>query len=454
MKKTVHFPCGKVEQDTLPGRWRSHGVGIDCHSRMVWACVLVPDYAPRELQRHLIKFQTTPAGLAALREWLTRLVPPHARTFVIESTSTYHYPVLLALPEWTPVVINPMLAGSAKRKTDRWDAHQLAYHCLCGTFQPYIPPTERERVLRTLLRRRQKLQRAATRLSNGLLSGLCLFGINPLLRLRPKHGQEVLAAILAKKRLEQWAQTEEEMHILQGLQPAVDALPARVVWMLERMYKELLALYAEGAETLAAAVQEADSPVVEILQGLSGVGVVASLTFLAEIGFDPRRRFRNLKAAIAYAGFDPSKRVSADKQTSHIPTAGSRHMKQAFVQAGQAALRSKDAIGAYGQSVLSRTRKYKSAVYAVGRKLVALCYHLALQAVGATHEQAPFADGDSSGPAARPARGTQPQRPAGGGGQADPPEPPQRREERPALDHRDVRGPGRKRRRGTGDRRQ
>src|SRR5947209_18751133 len=191
MKKTLHFPCGQVEYDTLPGRWRTHGVGIDCHRHMVWACVLVPEYGQRQLQRHLIKFETTPAGLAALRQWLTALVPPEARTFVIESTSTYHYPVLLALAEWTPVVINPMLAGAAKRKTDRWDAQQLAYHCLCGTFQPYIPPTEQERVLRTLLRRRQKVQRAATRLSNGILSRLCMFGINPTLRLRSKHGKEV-----------------------------------------------------------------------------------------------------------------------------------------------------------------------------------------------------------------------------------------------------------------------
>jgi transposase len=426
MKKKLNFPCGQVEHDTLPGRWRTHGVGIDCHRHMVWACVLVPEYGQRQLQRHLIKFQTTPAGLAALGRWLAELVPPHARTFVIESTSTYHYPVLLALADWTPVVINPMLAGGAKRKTDRWDAQQLAYHCLCGTFQPYVPPTERERVLRTLLRRRRKLQGAATRVSNGILSRLCMFGINPDIRLRSKHGQEVLAAILAKEPLHEWAQTEEEMHVLQGLQAAADALPAPVVWLLGRMDQELRDLCAAEAETLAAAVREAASPLVEALQGLPGIGVVAALTFLAEIGFDPGRRFRNLKATIAYAGFDPSKRVSADKQTSHVPTAGSRHMKHAFVQAAQAALRSKGALGAYGQSVLSRTGKYKSAVYAVGRKLVALCYHLSLQAAGATHEQAPPANREGHGPAGRPPRGDQPPRAGRRSRPTDPPQPPQR----------------------------
>jgi transposase len=411
MKKRLHFPFGAVEQDLLPGRWRTHGVGIDCHRHMVWACVLVPDYGRRELQRHLIKFQTTPAGLAALRQWLTDLVPPHARTFVIESTGTYHYPVLLALTEWTPVVINPMLAGAAKRKTDRWDAQQLAYHCLCGTFQPFVPPTERERVLRTLLRRRLKVQRSATRLSNAILSRLCMFGINPEMRLRSRHGKELLSAILSKERLLRWAETEEEMQVLQGLQPAVDALPARVVWLLGRMRQELLALYAEDAVILEATVEEAASPLVELLQGLPGVGVVAALTFLAEIGLDPRRRFRNLKAVVAYAGFDPSKRVSADKQTSHVPSAGSRHMKQAFIQAAQAALRSKDALGAYGQGVLARTGKYKSAVYAVGRKLVALCYHLALPSNGATHEQASPASAGPGGSPDRPAGRTEPQRP-------------------------------------------
>lgn len=56
---------------------------------------------------------------------------------MIESTSTYHFPFLRYFGErMIPIVINPTIAGKDKRKTDKYDARKLAYHCMTGLWKP------------------------------------------------------------------------------------------------------------------------------------------------------------------------------------------------------------------------------------------------------------------------------------------------------------------------------
>ena len=64
--------------------------------------------------------------------------------YCIESTSTYHLPVLLAW-EGTPSVVNPSIAGATKKKTDKLDARLLAVHDLTGIWRPFyvVPETYR-----------------------------------------------------------------------------------------------------------------------------------------------------------------------------------------------------------------------------------------------------------------------------------------------------------------------
>ena len=64
--------------------------------------------------------------------------------YVIESTATYHHPVRVA---WVgvPSIINPTLAGAAKRKTDRLDAKLLALHDQTSIWrESFIVPAEVE----------------------------------------------------------------------------------------------------------------------------------------------------------------------------------------------------------------------------------------------------------------------------------------------------------------------
>lgn len=384
----VDFPYGTDVADFVPGRFKRFGVGVDCHRKMLWCCVLRPDYPRGTMLRWVVRFPTTPAGLAEFRTWVEDKVPPPCREVLVESTGTYHFPVLLALPGWTHIVINPRLAGGAKRKSDRWDAQQLAYHNLCGSFRAYVPPTEQEMILRVLLRRRLKLKAERIRLSNGIMTRLCMFGINPLVKLTSRHGAEVIEAILDMGSLVHWAETEEEADAFQRLQPLVERLPEPVNWCLRRMLVRFHALAKEVSDH-ELLIESLLPPRAGLLTGVAGVGPVARWTFVAEIGVEPSRRFTNVRQAVAYAGLDPSKRISADKVTSHMPTAGSVFLRRAFTHAAMAALNHVDKpLGAYGRQVIGRTGKYRAGVFAVARKLFKECFHVLVKAEGGEPERA------------------------------------------------------------------
>jgi hypothetical protein len=105
----LNYPINVAETDLVPGSWFPFGVGIDCHKAMVWACVLRPDYHSNQQSRSRARFATTPSDLFRMRQWLESLVPAGDRRVLVESTSTYHFPILHALPGWRPTVINPKL---------------------------------------------------------------------------------------------------------------------------------------------------------------------------------------------------------------------------------------------------------------------------------------------------------------------------------------------------------
>ena len=112
---------------------KSYGIGIDCHSKFIQVSVLVKrDMRCFEYQH---AFGTDWDSLVRAKTWVITVVktcsipavepdlsPLH---YCIESTSTYHMPILLAW-EGAPSIVNPVLAGASKRKTDVLDAKLLA----------------------------------------------------------------------------------------------------------------------------------------------------------------------------------------------------------------------------------------------------------------------------------------------------------------------------------------
>src|SRR5437867_717157 len=157
---------------------RPYGVGIDTHSQFIQVCVL--RQAEGVVHRYEAEFKTDWGSLRAAQEWtlgkLDALVPEAALLrYCIESTGTYHFPVMLAFGG-APSVVNPMLAGPTRRKTDVLDARLLAHHSITGMWPESFLPDRQSQELRVLWAQRGEAQMAATRAGTASTILFCASG--------------------------------------------------------------------------------------------------------------------------------------------------------------------------------------------------------------------------------------------------------------------------------------
>ena len=111
---------GMEVQDT-----KAYGVGIDCHSKFIQVSVFVKH--SMKFYEYRREFGTDWNSLVLAKKWVLTVITSRSDPlpdlssssfhYCIESTSTYHMPVLLAW-EGSPCVVNPTIAGATKRKTD------------------------------------------------------------------------------------------------------------------------------------------------------------------------------------------------------------------------------------------------------------------------------------------------------------------------------------------------
>ena len=161
---------------------RDYGVGIDCHSRFLEINVLVKR-GPSFFE-YCREVSTDWNAIKSAHEWVIHVLrtcsdPPVMLSsplhYCIESTSTYHLPVLLAW-EGTPSVVNPSIAGATKKKTDKLDARLLAVHDLTGIWRPFYVVPENVQDLRVLIGQRDYYSRLASAIGNRINSTILKFG--------------------------------------------------------------------------------------------------------------------------------------------------------------------------------------------------------------------------------------------------------------------------------------
>lgn len=85
-------------------------------------------------------------------------------------------PILRAWGD-VPSVINPMLAGATKKKTDVLDAERLSFHDLTGVWPESFVATDDLSELRVLLAERNHYAKLATQCSNRINNIIVRFGI-------------------------------------------------------------------------------------------------------------------------------------------------------------------------------------------------------------------------------------------------------------------------------------
>lgn len=372
----LNFPLERPVGDVSGGKWRSYGVGIDVHKEMVWCCVLIPDYVNTEQQRHIAKFETSLAGLSSMVSWLEGLVQGKDRHFLVEATSTYHFPVLLALRGWVATVINPRNVGSAKRKTDRWDAQKLAHHDMVATFPAYVLPTQEETGLRSAMRRWVKISRAINRNVSALRTRLCMYGVNWYEPIDSPSGFARFSHLCTGRGEFVYPSNPADAEQFSGLLRLSDRIPRVVRDVNCHQLAEVDALGIQRQQVWDLALRAADVRSLLLLRTVPHVNDTTALVFLGEVGRHPLRRFSSIRGIVSYCGFDPSKKISADQVTSHVPCVGNKHLRRVFLQCASGVMLSKaSSLSASGRMVADRSGKkgWFAGVNYIGRKLVRYC---------------------------------------------------------------------------------
>ena len=377
--ETIILEDGIPVQET-----KSYGIGIDCHSKFIQVCVL----SKRGLHfyAHQKKFGTDWDSLVSAKDWCIRILqeksdpvpdlslPIH---YCVESTSTYHQPVLLAFGG-TPSIVNPTLAGAAKRKTDVLDAQLLATHDLIGVWrESYIPSTDINE-LRVLMWERDRCLMESTAASRRINNALVRFGYT-LGRdgSVAKEGvvRDIVEAILNAEtalpgNLCPLGIPSDVREVIVSEYQKYDQLRKHSEYWRAKAEEKVRSLEWEtGSGTLPG------SEMLSLLMTAPQVGTLTAITWLVHI-ITPRR-FPNAKALAAYCGLDPSLKISARHVTSTRKRGGNKELHKVLVSSADRLIRSHtEMFGKWGYNLYNQTGKWKKAANAVARKLAVALYYM------------------------------------------------------------------------------
>jgi len=356
--------------------------GLDVHKRSVMATVRIPDGAGgRPVITEM--FGTTTVDLLTLRDWLES----HGVTHVaMESTGIYWKPVFYTLEDgFTVLLVNAHhLTHVPGRKSDvtdsAWIAQLLENGLLRGSSVP--PPPIRD--LRDLTRYRktqiQERTRAVNRLQKVLEeAGLKLTSV--LADIMGLSGRAIVHA-LAGGASDPAVLADLARGRLRGKLPALrQALQGRFrpphAFRREQMLAKIDFL-EEIIATCSARIEDHLAPVGQKLPHLETIPGVKRRTaevILAETGGD-MRQFPSDGHLCSWGGVCPCQEESAGKRRPPRTRPGNPWLRQALIEAGTAASRTKGtALSALYQRI-KRRRGHQKAVVAVAHQILTITYHL------------------------------------------------------------------------------
>jgi transposase len=368
-----------------------YGVGIDTHRDFIQVCVLVK--AGNAIMMYESEHLTTWKGLVGAGKWIIDTIgeesiptiKPEPLRYTIESTSTYHLPVIKAI-KGKPCVVNPVLAGSTKKKTDVLDARLLSYQSLTGLWpESFVIPPEIEE-FRLLMRQRHYHCRECTAISNRINNYILRFGhtLGSYKSVRSIENRAVIEDMCG----EGYVYKDNYPGMEAGLFVCPDGLPAEVKKIIKNMFTEYDAHdenvkhYQKLAMQAAKKISwETDSgyvqgdKLIENLMTVPSVGELTALVWLSEI-LTPLR-FNTAAQLAAYCGCDPSLKVSAGKVTSQTKRNGNAKLHfQLSKVAGSCINRHCEPFGRWGYAISKKHARggYKKASGAVARRIAVSLY--------------------------------------------------------------------------------
>jgi transposase len=152
---------------------------------------------------------------------------------------------------------------------------------------------------------------------------------------------------------EHWEQQEAVQKALAALEGAIDTA--------------IVSIRAEG-------IKEVDAVQKDLLVSIPGIGDTLAATIVSEVG--DIKRFRNVKAFIAFAGLDPKVRQSGTSlnRNSKITKRGSPYLRRAAYIGASIAQRYDVSLKEYHLKKRVEGKRYKEATVANARHLLARAY--------------------------------------------------------------------------------
>jgi transposase len=357
--------------------------GIDVHKKTLTACLLQTG-ASGEVVIDQRTFRTVTGQLEELARWL---VQRGCRHVALESTGVYWKPVFNILePAGLEVVLcnAQHVKNVPGRKTDAKDAQWLATLLRVGLLRASFVPPKDIRELRDLTRYRTQVIRQRAQECNRIQKLLedCniklasvasdILGVSgrDMLhalgegvdspgalanrargRMRDKLPQleEALRGVMSET--QRWL-LREQLHKVEELDEAIARLDAKVAQ-----------LCLPFAQALA------------ILDQIPGINQRIAQIIVAEIGLD-MTRFKTAAQLASWAGMCPGNRQSAGKSHGGKTRKGNGWLRQALVEAGWAASRTKGSSLQATYHRLVGRRGRKRACLAVGHRILRMVHRL------------------------------------------------------------------------------
>jgi len=313
-------------------------------------------------------------------------IEPEPLRYSIESTSTYHLPVLRAF-QGKPSVVNPVLAGSTKRKTDVLDARLLSYQNLTGLWPESFIVSSEIQEFRLLVKQRDYHLRQSIAITNRINNYILRFG-------HTLGSYQSVRSMENRALLEDMCGESYDYNDIKDLEagkfvcPDPEGLPNEVKKIIMNMfteydrhneqlnhYQNLAFNYAKKIywETNSGYVK--GDELIKNLMTVPNVGELTAIRWLAEI-VSPLR-FETAPQLAAYCGCDPSLKISAGKVTSKTRRQGNVKLHyQLMTIAGACINRHAEPFGRWGFAISKKHAKggHKKGCGAVARRIAVAMY--------------------------------------------------------------------------------
>lgn len=357
--------------------------GIDVHKKTLTACLLQTG-ASGEVVSQKRTFRTVTSQLQELARWLGQ---HGCRHVALESTGVYWKPVFNVLePAGLEVVlVNAQHVKNVPgRKTDAKDAEWLATLLRVGLLRASFVPPKEIRELRDLTRYRTQVIRQRGQECNRiqkLLEDCNIKLASVATDILGVSGRDMLHALgegidspgalanMARGRLRDKLPQLEEA--LRGVMSATQR------WLLREQLHKVHEL-DEAINRLDDKIAQLCLPFAQalaILDQIPGINQRIAQIIVAEIGLD-MSRFKTAAELASWAGMCPGNRESAGKSQGGKTRKGNRWLRQALVEAGWAASRTKGSSLQATYHRLAGRRGGKRACLAVGHRILRMVHRL------------------------------------------------------------------------------